>query len=63
MKIKVLSPFFDLEEEVDRLAGEEFEVTAKRYAKLKKNLLPGYFEKIEEVDETPSGDEIKTETE
>ena len=65
MKIKVLSPFYDLEEEVDRMAGDEFEVTTKRYTKLKKNLLPGYFEKIEEeeVDGTPLGDETGTETE
>lgn len=63
MKIKVLSPFYDLEEEVDRMAGDEFEVTTKRYVKLKKNLLSGYFEKIEEVDGTPSGDETGTETE
>ena len=63
MKIKVLSPFYDLEEEVDRMAGDEFEVTVKRYSKLKKNLLPGYLEKIEEVDGTPSGDETGTETE
>lgn len=48
MKYKVLKPFHDLENEVDRGQGEVVESTKKRFNEILKKL-PGYIEEV--VDE------------
>lgn len=46
MRVKTLSIFHDLKEDVIRQEGDEFEVTQKRFNEIDK-VLPGYLEVID----------------
>lgn len=47
MRARVLCPFFDMQERVDRAAGEVFEATEERFS-LIASALPGFVEAVPE---------------
>ena len=48
MKVKVLKPFFDVKEQVNRHVGEVFECTSARFFEIA-SILPDWVEEVKEA--------------
>ena len=59
MKAKVLKPFFDVKEQVNRHVGEVFECTSARFSEIV-SILPDW---VEEMKEAKPKKTVKEETE